>query len=1006
MDEQKIDEFIDFASKLQGYEKGEAQIFLDRLFVAYGNKGAIEAGAGYEKQIIVDTKTKFCDLLWPNIVLFEMKKRGSKLAEHFQQAKTYWDNTYGDRPKYVVLCNFDEFWIYNWNIQKDPLDIVPLKQLRERWKSLAFLAPEDIKPIFGNNLVEVTEGAADRIAQLYNSLVRRGIDRVKARRYSLQCLVCLFAEDSGLLPDSTMFTSLINDCLNGQSTYDLFHGLFTQMNSKEMASGGKFKGVKYFNGGIFSQVFPLELTRDELLILQDAAKFNWSKVQPSIFGTIFEDSLDKEERHQIGAHYTLLSEIMSVVEPTILRPWRERIESARTLKELESIHEALGRFKVLDPACGSGNFLYIAYRELKSLELQLLSRMSTEFSVQPTMIHPKIKCNQFYGIDVNPLGIELAKVTLSMAKKAAAEEFNRFKRVNPLFDVEDALPFDNLDNNFIQGDALFEDWPKVDAIIGNPPYQSKNKMQEEFTPEYLSKLRNAYPQMPGMVDYCVYWFRKAHDMLPMEGRAGLVGTNTIRQTYSRMGGLDYIVSNDGVITEAISTMPWGGEAVVHVSIVNWIKTKNPVKGPKKLREKLGENRSEPWVEEDLPVIPSSLSFNFDVTKAVALKSNSNVDICFQGQTHGNEGFLLSMDEAEKIVKADPANRDVLYPFLIADELIGIVGSKPRRFVIDFGQRDIFEAKKFSMPFQIVESKVLPDRKEAFKKERDRNATLFAENPKAKVNHHHENFMKKWWHLSYPRENLINKISTMDRYIACGRVTKRPIFEFVSTRIRPNDSLVVFALEDDYSFGILQSKYHWNWFIERCSTLKDDPRYTSNTVFDSFPWPQWGIVEKYSNPDDPKNFSKCVKIAQNIANAGRELRGVRNKLATDNNWSLREIYRVMELPGDNPLRDAHNKLDQAVRDAYLFGLPKSMKGYKDLELLFILNQKCSELEKSSKNIFGPGLPKFCQGHDGFRSSDCIQMKEPMEGAAEPPGPSSTTTPAAPSGSRTATSSSTS
>lgn len=974
MDEQKIANFIDYASKLSGYEKGEAHLFLDRLFIAFGNQGILEAGASLEKQITINMKTKFCDLLWPNVVLIEMKSRGAKLADHFDQAKTYWDNTYGNRPKYVVLCNFDEFWIYNWNLQREPLDKVRLLKLNDQWRSLAFLCPTEIKPLFGNNLVVVTEQAADKIAQLYKSLVERKIDRIKARRYSLQCLVSLFAEDTGLFPDNTMFTALIDECRNGQSTYNLFKELFEQMNSKDEATGGKFKGVRYFNGGIFSQIYQLELTKSELDILWESSHYDWSKVQPSIFGTIFEDSLGKEERHLTGAHFTLLSEIMSVVEPTILRPWRERIDAAKTLRELNQIHDDMSRFRVLDPACGSGNFLYIAYRELRFLEIILLKRMVTDFpSVSPTSLHSKIRCSQFFGIDVNPLGIELAKVTLSMAKKLTTEEFNKFTKQNRFYDeTEDPLPFDNLDNNFIQGDALFVEWPKADVIIGNPPYQSKNKMQEEFGAEYVNRLRENYPNVDGRSDYCVYWFRKAHDELEMEGRAGLVGTNTIRQTFSRKSGLDYIVSNDGIITEAISSMPWAGSAVVHVSIVNWIKTKKPQLNMKRLRQKLGETGNEPWEEYELSEISSSLSPKYDVTKAQKIHINILSEACFQGQTHGHEGFLLNFQERERLVQLNPAIKEVTFPYLIAEELIGTLDSLPTRYVIDFGQRDLYSSKKYKEVFDIIEKKVLTDRQAAFEKEKSRNFDAISKNPNAKVNHHHEHFLDRWWQLSYAREKLINRISAINRFIVCGQVTKRPIFEFISSNIRPNAALIAFPLNDDYSFGILQSCFHWEWFKATCSSLKDDPRYTSSTVFDSFPWPQWGITESWKDPDDVESFDDMIEKAERVAIFGRELREVRNKLKFENKCSLRELYRDMEKPGKNPLKMAHDNLDKAVREIYSFE-PKK-KPEDELRLLYKLNLKCSALEMDGKNIFGPGLPKFCKALPIFYSADCVDLSK--------------------------------
>jgi type II restriction/modification system DNA methylase subunit YeeA len=972
VNENKLSDFIDYSSKLNGYEKGEAQLFLDRLFIAFGHQGVLEAGASLEYQIKIDTKTKFCDLLWPGRVLIEMKKRGEKLEKHFSQAKSYWDNSYDKRTEYVVLCNFDEFWVYNWNLQRDPLDKVPIANLVETWRSLAFLSPEEVEPIFGNNLVEVTKEAADQIAKLYNSLVRRNIEREQAQRFTLQCLVALFAEDTGLFPEKGFFYSIVDDCKKGQSSYDLFTLLFQRMNSKEPAKGGRFKGVKYFDGGIFNKIHPIELTLEELDLLRDTSKYNWSKVQPSIFGSIFEDSLGKEERHATGAHYTSESDIMRIVEPTVLRPWRERIAGADTLRELKEIASELSEFKVLDPACGSGNFLYISFRELKSLELQLFQKILDNYpSAKPERLRSGIKGNQFYGIDINPLGVELAKITLSMAKKFAADEFNIFTSQYRFFDdVDEPLPFDNLDDNLVVDDALFTDWPKVDAIIGNPPFQSKNKMRDELGTEYVNRVRERFPDVPGLADYCVYWFRKAHDALPEGGRAGLVGTNTIRQTNSRVGGLDYIVSNDGTIIEAVSTMPWSGLAAVHVSIVNWIKSSKIPKGKRKLGFQKG-GKNDPWELYELPSIPSSLSPLADVTGAKALASNKKSGACYQGQTHGHRGFLLNFEERDELIKREPDAQEVTFPYLNADEMLATVDSQPSRYVIDFQPRNIFSARRYKNTFLIIERTVLPIRKDAYRKEQERNEAARAKNPIARINHHHKGFYNHWWLLSYGREELISKLEEIDRYIACSRVTKRPIFVFVSSQIRPNDALQVFPLNDDYSFGILQSSLHWEWFKARCSTLTERYRYTSDTVFDSFPWPQWGTLKLEGfDLGEIQTRKPPTEVAGKVAKAARELRALRKRIRAENNFSLRELYRTLELPGDNPLRTAHERLDDAVWEAYYYGLPKTMHKTDELEFLLQLNELCAKAEAAGEEIIGPGLPQFCKGDDYFFSEDCI------------------------------------
>jgi len=973
MNEEKLNEFIKYVSKLKGYEKGEAHLFLDRLFIAFGHKGVIEADAALEHQIKIDDKTKFCDLLWPTKVLIEMKKRGEKLSKYFMQAKIYWDNIYGERTEYVILCNFDEFWIYNWNLQRDPLDRIKITELNKRWRALGFLCKKEIKPIFGNNLVEVTEEAADKIAFLYKKLIDRGIEQDEAQRFVLQCLVALFAEDTKLFPRDGFFIDIINECINGQSSYDLFTLLFEHMNSKKPTSGGKFKDIDYFNGGIFSEINPIELKQDELHLLLCASKYDWSKVQPSIFGNIFEDSLHAKDRHRYGAHFTYESDIMRIVEPTVLRPWRKRIAKARSKKDLENLRKELSKFKILDPACGSGNFLYISFRELKHLELDLLQKMKNKFpSTVPERLHSVIKSSNFFGIDTNHLGVELAKITLSMAKKFAADEFNKFTVQDRIFEGTDKpLPFDNLDENIVCKDALFIEWPEVDVIISNPPYQSKNKMQEEFGREYLNRLHDSYTDMPGLADYCVYWFRKAHDNLKENGRAGLVGTNTISQTYSRKGGLDYIVQNNGTIIEAVASMPWSGTANVHVAIVNWIKGKTRKKF-RKLAIQRGNKKDDPWEEYELSYIPSSLSPFTDVTNAKRLLSNIKSKTCYQGQTHGHEGFLLTCKEQEELLKKEPIAREVVYPYLIAEELIGKIDSQPERFVIDFQPRDIFSAKKYQKTFNIIEEKVLPTRKEAYDREKNRNEIALKSNSNAKINHHHERFYKKWWLLSYGREELIAQLNKISRYIVCSRVTKRPIFEFISSEIKPSDALAVFVFEDDYSFGIIQSSLHWEWFKANCSTLTERFRYTSNTVFDTFPWPQWGILHSDLKENKKDNKIK-IQLALNVAKAAKELRYERNKIRTENNLSLRDLYRTLELPGENNLKKAHEKLDKAVWEAYFYGMPKKLQKKNILKFLLTLNELYYQAEKEGKSIINPGLPSFCIDNKEFYSEDCITLK---------------------------------
>ena len=324
--------------------------------------------------------------------------------------------------------------------------------------------------------------------------------------------------------------------------------------------------------------------------------------------------------------------------------------------------------------------------------------------------------------------------------------------------------------------------------------------------------------------------------------------------------------------------------------------------------------------------------------------------CFQGQTHGHEGFLLTPEQASKLIRRDPANRDVLFPFLTADDLLSTIPSGPTRYVIDFHPRDVLSAAKYKEPFEIVRTSVLPDREVAAEEESRRNKEILASNPNAKVNRHHANFLKQWWLLGWARAEMVQHISLLSRYISCGQVTKRPIFEFISSKIRPNAACIVFPFADDYTFGILQSDIHWIWFNARCSSLKRDPRYTSDTVFDSFAWPQ-----------DPK-----LDNVREVANTALALRVIRRETMEKNSWSLRELYRTLDMPGANKLRDAQNALNSAVRKTY------GMTPKQDvLPFLLDLNLKLAEKEDRQEPVTPPGLPQAALATSTFVTADCVE-----------------------------------
>jgi SAM-dependent methyltransferase len=940
---ESLSSFVTYVqTHLTGDEKGESADFLDHLFRALGHDGIKEAGASRETRLAKKGGAKgknYADLLWPERVLIEMKSRGKKLERQYDQIFDYWTHIVPHRPPYVILCNFDEFWIYDFNQQLfDPVEKIALADLPTRAEALAFLLPKPRKPLFNNNRVEVTREAAADLARLFRALIQRGEDRTRAQRFVLQLLVTLVSEDMNLLPRQIL-ARLIAECRDkGESSYDLIGGLFRQMNTETPARGGRFTDVPYFNGGLFSIIDPIDLLPAELDLLAKAADRKWDMVKPEIFGTMFQSSMDSDERHAFGAHFTSEFDIRKVVGPTIVRPWREKMEAAwDKVGKLKEVLRDLRLFRVLDPACGSGNFLYVAYRELKRLEREILLRLSEISKGEP--LETAVSIHQFFGIDIQPFAVELAKVTLMLAKEQEVRETAKLEEIEEGFLVlENPLPLDNLDSNILCADALFTDWPKADAIIGNPPYLGAKRLKPEYGADYVKRIRKTYADVPGMADFCVYWFRKTHDHLSPDGRAGLVGTQNIRNINSRAGSLDYIVHNGGTITEAVGRQVWSGDAAVHVSIVNWIKGDSP--GNKTLHMQNGDAVDSPWETYELTTINSSLSAGMDVTSAGPLLANTKPQRCFNGQMIGHRDLLIPAEKRAKWVELDARNAEVTYPYLNGMDVLS--GAPLDRFVIDFEQRDRFQAEEYPIPFDHIRTTVLPDRERKALEGMDANG---------KVRPHHRAFLANWWRLSFGRSEMLSVIKPLPRYLACAYVTRRPIFIFVSSDIRPSNLIQVFGFEDDYSFGILQSHLHWLWFTTKCGKLKGDFRYSAESVFDTFPWPQ--------SPSRPQ--------IEAVAKEAVALRQLRREVMAKMNWSLRDLYRTLEEPGANPLRDAQARLDSAVRAAY--AMPKDAD---ILAFLLELNHSCAAQEANGEPITPPGLPLPVEEHGVFITEDCIRI----------------------------------
>jgi len=826
------------------------------------------------------------DLHWPGVCIIEMKAPNKAVASGRAQVKQYWEESADEKAEipaaqWVVLCNFKEFEIWEpGRYPKSPRLTFPLQQLAERHDALTFLAGPDQIPSFLEHHKELTKAAADKVGSVYQSLVdRSAAPSDEIIRFAMQSVWTMFAEDLGLI-DGSPFQKTIDQVRHApQDSAAKIGFLFRVLNQKtDRHRSGILAGTRYVNGELFSNPAEIELTRDELDALAEAAEYDWSKIEPTIFGSLMERVI----RGKLGAHYTHESDIMKIVGPTIVRPWQERLDATTTPTDARKVLDELCSFRVLDPACGCGNFLYVAYRELRRLEhygkTRITELVQSTGLPAPSGIPPFVRITNFYGTDIQPAAVLLARVTLWMGHRQMMDRYG---------EAEAPLPLINLAGINV-GDAVFDPWPEVDCIIGNPPFLGDRLIRGEFGGKYITQLKTAFPGI-GVIDYCGYWFRRAEKHLSAGQRAGLVSTNTLRENKHRLATLKYILSDGSVITDAVSSQKWPGEAKVHVSIVNWIKTpKTPITDYILDGEPVSEINSK---LKDAPETPEPIVIPFNRGRA------------FTGCQPTGDGFIVDEKRAGMLkAKGEAA---VVKRYLTADDITDDVGSEPRRWIIDFGTLPLEKANKFPGAMQIVRWKVKPERE-------------------GKERH----FARLWWQFAWPRPEMREAISALSRYIACPLHGKRLLFSWADKEWCPSNAVGVFAFDDDYAMGVLSSSIFGAWAWNESSTLETRIRLTPSTAFETFPWP-------------PKP-SKSAK--DEVISVTRKLYERRDWLVHRDNCGLTDLYNTVDDGGYVGIARLHKKLDQAVAACY--GWPKSaaqddrevLKRLAELNLL-IASKKC-------------------------------------------------------------------
>ncbi len=707
-----------------------------------------------------------------------------------------------------------------------------------------FTDPLSFKPTITPE--NVTEDIAKQFSALAQSLRQFGHDAQTVAHFLMKCMFCLFAEDVDLLPRD-LFTKLLERYGKDPAKLaDRMTELFAVMRT-----GGDFgvDPVVHFNGGLFAQAPALRMTAADIDTMLKAARSDWGSVEPAVFGTLFERSLDPNTRAKIGAHYTSREDIMLVVEPVILAPlgkeWeavkaevdkqlaRRRKGKGDTKKKADrAIHDALQGFihrlstvRVLDPACGSGNFLYVAIQQLLGLEKEVIT-----FAAQPEIaegLFPQIRPTQLHGIEINTYAAELAQVViwigyLQWMRDNGYIDGIRTPILEPLQTVECRDAILDLSDPDKPKPA---DWPEADFIIGNPPFLGGSLIWEALGTEYRDKLWGSYG-IPGFSDLCCYWFERARNAIKgrVGVRAGLLATQGIRGGVNR--AVLQRIGSDGQIFCAWADRDWILDgATVHVSIIGFqtgIESQCYLDGAP-VRE-----------------IFSDLSADIDLTTAQRGKANAGLD--YSGSKKGG-AFDIDWQMSRLLcsVSGNPtglANCDVLKPWINGSAL---TGRWPGKWIIDFGADcPLHRAALYQQPLEYVRREVKP--------QRDRNKR------KARRDN--------WWLHAERVSGLRTAVLPLDRFVATARVSKYRLYKWVEASVLPDDGVFIFARSDDYFFGVLHSSIHELWARRMGTQLREAEsgfRYTPTTCFETFPMP-WAPG---SEPTENEAYQRIAEAAKEI-----------------------------------------------------------------------------------------------------------------------------------------------
>ena len=854
-----------------------------------------------------------------------------------------------DWPPFIIVCDvghaFEVFADFNGkgrDYTQFPdrqgfriyLEDLRREEVRERLR-LIWTDPKSLDPT--RKAAEATREVAVRLAEVSKSLEKRGFAIEQVASFLMRCLFTMFAEDVELLPRHS-FAGLLEACVDDPSIFQGVVGdLWEAMNEGRLAASLRVK-VRHFNGEFFKAPVVLPLNREEIGELLVAARKDWRNVEPAIFGSLLEGALDPKERSRLGAHYTPRAYVERLVVPTIMEPLREEWghvsvaveklvgqgDRKAAIAAVGSFHEKLCGLRVLDPACGTGNFLYVAMEKIKQLEDEVLEALVSLGGQEALGFEThRVDPHQFLGIEVNPRAAAIAELVLWIGFLQIHYRSNREHPNEPILRA-----FHNIECR----DAVLEwdgtgaprrpTWPKADFIVGNPPFIGGKDIRSRMGDRYAEALWMAHRKMNDSADFVMYWWDRAAELLAARDtdlkRFGFVTTNSVTQVFQRRVVERHLSGTRPVsLVFAVADHPWTkasrGAAAVRIAMTVAAAGRHDGALYEVLREE-GLDTDEPVIElrEKRGRINADLTVGSAVAGAKPLQANGGLSS--RGMMLFGSGFIVTRSKAADLgLSWRHGLEKHIRPYLNGRDVSGVSRGL---LVIDlFGLSPDQIRNRYPEVYQHLLSEVRPGR------EKNRDIDI----------------KRRWWLFGRTRDEIRPALEKLPRYIATVETSKHRVFQFLDASIAPDNMLVVVASSNAFHLGVLSSRTHVAWTLAQGGTLEDRPRYSKSRCFDPFPFPDPDERTKAAIADIAEKLDGHRKMVQSV-HPGitlTEMYNVLEKLRSGGTLTARE--EVVKANGlVLVLKDYHDELDALVVQAY--GWQPGLSDEAVLERLVALNRE--------------------------------------------------------------------